>query len=444
MPLKIARSISVTEPVMTGKQVAKENSPPNGLYRCLSNSYHGNHHPTSPLARDVAPNNEEILTAVVLRRKKKSRSKSPSARHSAHITTDLSYRNSFIDISPSHCHGNSEVNLNKRGSYREMSPSRGNRNGYVVEASPSHNCHSFQSPVHSNHSPQRSIHSPRHRNQSPFRSISSSHSSHEFYSSPVHGCYSNQQGNRHSYVIGMSPLHSNGSPVHSNGSPAHSNYSPVHSNSSPMHSNCSRIHSNQSTPSHQKDKNKRHSCFEISPSHSDNFYNNPLSKYHDYAEISPSHQPKVTSGNKNYNRHSSVDTTSSQQRGRHSNKHSNVNRHSYAEISPSTGIYDNVDLSGVVLRRKPPPAEPKQEQRASPIREIIRRFSLRYKKKKPEKTERKRPRKYDMHISDHENVSYKKIFWKYLHESGHLRLPLYLAVFELRIFVRVPDRAAMA
>ena len=408
MPLKIARSISVNEPVMAaGKQVAMANSPPNGLYHCPSNSYHGNHHPTSPLARDVAPSNEEILTAVVFRRKKKSRSKSPSARHSAHIATDLSYRNSFIDISPSHNHGNSDGN--KRSSFHESSPSRGNRNGYVVEASPSHSCHSFQSPVYSNHSPQRrvhsnqspqrSIHSSRHRNMSPFRSISSSQSSHEFYSSPTHGCYGNQQENRHSYVMGMSPIHSNGSPIHSNGSPVHSNYSPSHSNYSPAHSNCSHgIHSNQSTPSHRKDKSKRHSCFELSPSHSDNFYNNPLSKYHDYAEISPTH---VSShGNKNNNRHSYVETTSSQgqqqqHRGRQGNKkHSNAHRHSYAEISPSHGIYDNVDLSGVVLRRKPPPAEPKPETRASPIREIIRRFSLRYKKKKPEKTERNRPRKY--------------------------------------------------
>ena len=405
MPLKIARSISVNEQVMTGKQVAKENFPPNGLYHCPSNSYHGNHHPASPLAREVAPSNEEILTAVVFRRKKnKSRSKSPSARHSAHVTTDLSYRNSFIDISPAHHHGNTEVYVNKRGSYREISPSRSNKNGYVVEASPSRSCHSFQSPVHSNQSPQRSRDSPRHRNQSPFGSISSSQSSHEFYSSPVHGCYGNQQGNRHSYVIGMSPVHSNGSPVHSNGSPAHSNYShsPVRSNPSPMHSNCSRVHSNQSTPSHRKDKSKRHSCFEISPSHSDNFYNNPMSKYHDYAEISPSYEPKVTSSKSN-NRHSYVETNFSQQRGRHDNKHSNVNRHSYAEISPSRGIYDNVDLSNVVLRRKPPPAEPKQEQRASPIREIIRRFSLRYKKKKPEKTERKRPRKY-LYSNQNHNV----------------------------------------
>ncbi len=426
MPLKIARSISVNEEAMAPKhvsvdmatkQVVMGTSPPNGLYRCQASSYHGNHHPPSPLTRDVAPNNEEILTAVVLRRKKKSRSKSPSARHSAHIVTDLSYRNSFIDISPVHRHGD------KRNSYTDSSPSRAHGNGYVLEASPSHSCHSFQSPVHSNMSPIRSNQSPqrnsiihssrRSRTRSPFRNLPNSQSSHEFYSSPVHSNNANHHGNRHSYVHGMSPVHSNGSPVRSNGSPAHSyvssspahsNYSPAHCSYSPAHSNGGFVHSNQSTPSHRKDKSKRHSCIEISPSHSDNFYNNPLSKYHDYAEISLGHHPLPRNGNNN--RHSFIETTSSHApplpRGRQSGKHSNVNRHSYAELSPARrSLYDNVDLSGVVLRRKPPPATPpdppptppKHETRASPIREIIRRFSLRYKKKKPEKTERKRPRK---------------------------------------------------
>ncbi len=412
MPLKIIRSISVNEQVaMTNKEV--NSSPPNGLYRCQANSFHSNQHPTSPLAREVAPTNEEILTAVVYRRKKnKSRSKSPSARHSAHIVTDLSYRNSFIDISPMHrCQANGGVS--KRNSYVDASPSRGNRNSYVMEASPSHSCHSFQSPVHSNESPQRSNgivgHVSRRRSsRSPFRNLPSSQSSHEFYSSPVRGHpgYNNQQGNRHSYVVGVSPMHhTNGSPAHSNYSPAHSNGSPSHgyvnyplpmrSNFSPAHSNCSQVHSNQSTPSHRKDRTKRHSCIEISPSHSDSFYDNPMAKYHDYAEISPSHQP-LPSSKKSSNRHSFIESKSSQS-SRNGSKHSN--RQSCAsEMLPSrgTGIYDNVDLSGVVLRRKPPPADTKPEPRASPIREIIRRFSLRYKKKKPEKTERPRPRKYPL------------------------------------------------
>ncbi len=421
MPLKIARSISVNEPIQAhskqevlSKQDFLASSPPNGLYRCHHASYHGNQVPVSPLAREIDPATQELVTTVVLRKKKnkrESRSKSPSHRHSIQITTGITYRNSYVEGSPTRYHGNE---INKRNSYIEVSPSHSNhsnqspdrnqnRHGYIVDASspvhfymqrtsspsmvhsnssPSHSwdssLHSNQSPVHSNQSSRLSNFSPAHSNYSPVHSncsggINSLHSPmHSNYSparsnrfsqrntSPAQGQHNNKAFYRHSYIEGSS--------LHSNSSLALSNYSPLHSNGSPIHSHSSLL--SNSSPVHSN-------CSNGSPSRS--------YKHHDYAEISPLHVSKPKN-----NRHSYIESTSSHNQ---LSPRSNKNRHSYTEHSPSHGIYDNIDLSGVVLRKKPPPAEPKPEQRSSPIREIIKRFSFRYKKKKPEKSDKKRPRK---------------------------------------------------